>query len=235
MQPELAYNRPPDYEVYDYSQEWIGKKLNDLAEKAIVRSLIEPATSCLELGGGFGRITSILEDYFAIVVSLDFSSKNIRLARRRLSDSNTSLLRADFRELPCKGNFFECIIMVRIAHHLADPHSLLDEVCRVARNRASIIISLPNPLLSPALKRHGGERHLVGTGKFGHRIYSTPFKAYSHKALILKERRGTGIFDNALADRFQSLPQLHLMDTVTSSLWPLKRTVFLKFQIRKES
>ncbi len=222
---------PPDYESYDYSQEWVGKRLNDLAEKAIIRSWIRPAQSCLELGGGFGRITKLLQAYFEDVVSIDFSNRNLRNALRELSRSVTYLIRGDIRKLPFKNDLFDLVTMIRVAHHLADPSPVLDEIYRVAKNRAMVIISIPNPLLTKEARSNRST--LVCTAKCGHEIYSVPFNAYSHSAFCLLERRGTGIFEHKIAMKFELFPYLHLVDVATSRVWHVKRNLFLRFEIRK--
>ena len=227
----LLMESPPNYESYDYSRDWHRKKLNDLAEKAIIRSWIKPARTCLELGTGFGRITKILQSQFDDIVSLDFSRRNLATASKSIPHSVASFIRADIRNLPCESDLFDFIIMIRVAHHLSDPSIVLNEICRVAKNRATVIISLPNPLLSEA-RKHNRSVHIY-TGESGHKIYSTPFSAYSHDRFFLLERRGTGIFENRIAEKFEFLPYLHLADVATSQFWFLKKTLFLRFEIRK--
>lgn len=223
-------NPPPNYESYDYSKEWVGMRLNDLAEKAVIRSLIRRGGKALELGGGFGRITKILEPYFDEVVMIDFSNRNIRKASDQLSPHITSLVKTDIRNLPCKNDLFDLVVMVRIAHHLAKPAQVLDEICRTGKDRATVIISLPNPLLWQGRTSHPV---LIRRGNFEHEIYSTPFNAYSHHSLVLLQRRGTGLFENFIGRKFNSLSHLHLLDVISSPAWFLKKNLFLKFEIRK--
>jgi ubiquinone/menaquinone biosynthesis C-methylase UbiE len=222
---------PPNYESYDYSQEWEGKKLNDLAEKSVIRSWIKPAQSCLELGGGFGRITKLLQTCFADVVSIDFSKRNLRRASQELSPFVTSLIRGDIRSLPFENDLFDLVIMIRVAHHLPDPSVVLDEIHRVAKNRATIIISIPNPLFSKGGRDN--QTTLLCKAKSGHEIYSVSFKAYSHTAFSLVEMKGTGIFERKIARWFEPFPYLYLTDAITSRFWYLKPNLFLRFEIRK--
>jgi ubiquinone/menaquinone biosynthesis C-methylase UbiE len=225
---------PPDYENYDYTREWTGMRLNDLAEKQLLRSWILPAKggTCLELGCGFGRLTVLLEGYFSSVVGIDFSNRNLHRTLGNSSNQTVGLIRSDIHNLPSQGDCFDFVVMVRVAHHLSDPTVVMDEICRVARDRATVIISLPNPLLSKKGRKETRSVQ-VYTGGFGHKIYSTPFAAYSHGSFNLIERRGTGLFENKVAKLFGNLPQLHLVDVASSSLWFLKKNIFLKFEIRK--
>jgi ubiquinone/menaquinone biosynthesis C-methylase UbiE len=233
--PTPLVQAPPDYENYDYELEWAGMGINDLAEKAQLRSWLGPESggrNCLELGCGFGRITRTLEDCcFDEVIGVDFSWKNLKKARSRTFRSKTELLRADIRNLPLRSGHFDFVVMMRVAHHLAEPSLVLDEICRVTKHGSTVVISMPNPLLSKARKTK--RSLLMSTGGFGHRIYSTPFLAYSHPFLGLVERKGTGAFENRIAKALERFRYLYLVDIATASLWFLKKNVFLKFEVRK--
>jgi ubiquinone/menaquinone biosynthesis C-methylase UbiE len=227
----MGFARPPDFESYDYAQEWIARNLNDLAEKAIIRSWIQNKSNCLELGSGLGRITKLLQYHCESVVSLDFSERNLRRAASAMTMANIAFLRGEIQRLPFKDDLFDLTMLVRVAHYFASRAKLLEEIYRVSKNGAKIIISIPNPIFSNW--RRSNQTTLVFTGKFGHRIYSTPISSFSHAGFTLLERRGTGIFENRIAEKFDHLHCLYHVDVVTSKIWFSKKNLFLRFEIRK--
>ena len=114
----------PDYENYDYLREWQRRDIEDAAEREMIRSWLPRAKYCLELGGGFGRITEILEPCAAEVVMVDFSKRNLSLASARLRKA--MLLRSDVRGIPFADSAFDCIVVVRMLHHVDDLRAVLD-------------------------------------------------------------------------------------------------------------
>jgi len=169
---------PPDYENYDYTREWAQKQIEDLAEKKLLESWIreKPGESCLELGGGFGRLTELFQRHFAKVVMVDFSNLNIRRASRRARDA--SILRSELHSLPFKDSSFDYVFMIRVVHHLSDPLSVIDEIQRVSRDGATVIISAPNPIFGK--HRRIRSNTLVGEA-------STATRSTRHRSLTIEE------------------------------------------------
>ena len=216
----------PDYESYDYTREWRGKNIEDLAEKAIIEKWLVPAEYCLELGGGFGRITQVLLPHFKDVVMVDASVMNIRRARRRLGPDN--IVRAEIGHLPFRGGQFDYVVAIRLIHHFPNLNSLFNEIRRVAKHGGQFILSTPNT--STSLRKVTRNRE-IGRGGPGHRIYVAPMSWYS-SGFDVEARRGTGIFDNRLGVAVERFQFLYLLDVVTSPLWRAKAHVFLKLLTR---
>jgi ubiquinone/menaquinone biosynthesis C-methylase UbiE len=222
----------PDYEKYDYTVEWRKKRLNDLAEKALIRKWLKPKGNCLELGGGFGRLTSMLGQHYPSVVMIDFSLRNLKNAQTRLDRKTVDLVKSDINRLPLRSNLFDQVLMVRIVHHLANPEKVLSEIVRVSRDRAVVIISVPNVMLTKY--RRVNKNTLVQQGPQGHRIYAAPIEIYRNPALQQPLKRSTGLFENFLGAKLSRFSFLHLVDVITSPIWFLKPTIFLRYQVRKE-
>jgi ubiquinone/menaquinone biosynthesis C-methylase UbiE len=218
----------PDYETYDYESEWQGRAIEDRAEKELIGRLVEPGESGLELGGGYGRLTAVLERNFERMFMVDYSSRNLSKASERLV--KTKLVRTSISKLPFHDNTFDSVIAVRVLHHLPRLEDAIGEMTRVARDGASIIIGVPNT----GRKSVGCRNTLVATGPQGHRIYSAPLEAYSHSLLERTEVRGLGIFDNRLGRRLHMLSLLSALDLATCSVWTLKPELFIKFRVKKE-
>jgi len=223
-------NDIPDYENYDYQAQWADRSIVDRAEKELIVGLLQGRRECLELGGGFGRITAALEPSFADVVMTDYSSRSLRSANGSLTKA--MIMRCDIRTLPFRGNSFDSAIAIRVLHHIKDLGQLIGELVRVCRDGAIVVFAVPNPLLS---RYQGiGQNRKVLVGKWNHVAYSHTLEEYRHPQLTLVEVRGSGIFDNRVGRGLKRYPSLSKVDVLTSRFWQIKPVIFLKYRIDKE-
>ena len=223
----------PDYETYDFATTWKGRSVEDSAERRLVRLWAgEGGAACIELGGGFGRITQDLERLFRRTFMLDYSRRNLLAASRKLR--NTTLVRCGLARLPFPESSFEFIALIRVMHHIPEPSRLLSEVARVGRNGGTFVMSVPNPFTGRLKRTGGAQGHVAWRGPQGHVIFATRLEAYSNPGLELEEIRGVGLFDNRLGSKLERLSPLSAFDLLTSRLWPVKSQLFLRFSIRKE-
>ncbi len=212
----------PDYETFDYSTVWRGRGIEDRAEKEIVSRWATGETG-IELGGGFGRITQVLERRLSRTFMLDYSLSNLRRASSRLT--KTVLIRDSFDRLPFNDDVFDFVALIRVIHHVPDPDSLLGEIVRVSRNGATFVLGIAN---HPIRKRRTLE---VTPGR--HRIYPTPLGRYGHAGLERVEILGVGAFDNRIGRMAERLFPLATLDVKTARLWPLKPMLFVRYRVSK--
>jgi SAM-dependent methyltransferase len=217
----------PDYERYDYSTVWRGRGIEDRAERELVSKWAVGETG-IELGGGFGRITNVLEKHIGRMFMLDYSLNNLRRASSRLE--KTTLVRGTLEKLPFDDSVFDFVALIRVIHHVADPDAVLSEVVRVARNGGTFVLGIANEFT----KRRSGDSVLVTTTAEGHRIYTTPLGRYGHAGLERVEVLGVGVFDNRLGRKVERLSPLAALDLKTSRLWPAKSMLFVRYRVRKE-
>ena len=225
----------PDYETYDFASVWRGRGIADAAERAIVRMWALPGGgSALDLGGGFGRITGVLEALYKNVFMVDYSRRNLNAAVTRLRKT-TTLVRCELEALPFEDNAFDFISLIRVMHHIAEPRRLLAEVARVGRDGGTFAMSDPSVVTQRLLKRgeKNGPGGCVGVGPQGHLIYATRLEQYDDPSLVREEIRGVGWFDNKIGVRLQRLGPLSSVDVATSKLWPAKTNLFLRFRVSK--
>jgi len=223
----------PDYERYDYSLVWRGRDIEDRAEKELVRRWAAASTgkeSALDLGGGFGRITRVLEPYFEKVFMVDYSLAALKRAARTLGKS--TLVRSSLERLPFEDSTFDFLTMVRVMQHIPWPDRLLSEVARVGRPGGTFVLGIANEAFTGYGNVH--EHTLGWTTPEGHRVYVTPLSRYGSAALKRQEVRGVGAFDNRLGRRLGRMPYLSGLDVATARLWPLKTMLFARFTIEKE-
>ncbi len=217
----------PDYERYDYSSVWKGRGLEDYVEKEIVSRWAVGETG-IELGGGFGRITQVLEKRIGQMFMLDYSLRNLRRASARLQ--KTTLIRGTLDKLPFEDNVFDFVALIRVIHHVPNPDPLLAEVVRVSRNGATFVLGVAHEFG----KANSRESALKRVTPEGHKIYSTPLGRYAHPGLERVEIRGVGDFDNRIGRSLSRLWPLATIDLKFSRLWPAKPMLFVKYRVVKE-
>jgi len=216
----------PDYERYDYSTVWRGRSIEDRVEKEIVSRWASGETG-VELGGGFGRITQVIEKRVGQMFMLDYSLSNLRRASSRLE--RTTLVRGTLQRLPFDESVFDFVALIRVIHHVPDPEALLAEVVRVARDGGTFVLGIAN-----AFDRgHKTEEGQVRVSPEGHRIYPTPLARYRHQGLEREEVLGVGAFDNRFGRKVERLSPLATLDLKTSRLWPAKSMLFARYRVKK--
>ena len=231
------------FEENDYSKLWAKKRIEDQAQKRIIRGWIRPGESCLELGGGYGRITRVLEPHFRNVVMLDLARRNVRMAKGNLAKA--SVMRSDISTLPLRDSTFDTVVMIRVVHLLPDPARTMKEILRVIKDGGTLLMSVPNLVTNHLLRRFGTKlfpslRHVVpafgpAMWPLGERPFLRPQELFVPGNFRLKAMKGTGLFDNYIGAALNKFPSLSLIDSATSPLWFLKLDVFLRFEAAKPS
>jgi SAM-dependent methyltransferase len=216
----------PDYERYDYATVWKRRGIEDRAERELMSRWAVGETG-IELGGGFGRITQVLEKRIGKMFMLDYSLRNLRRAASRLQ--KTTLIRESIGKLPFDDSVFDFVALIRVMQHIPDPDSLLSEVVRVARNGGTFVLAIGNQ----DRKWHRGDAIRIKVTETGHRIFSTPLGRYGHPGLERLEILGLGAFDNVIGRKAERLYPLATLDLKTSRLWPAKPMLFVRYRVRK--
>jgi SAM-dependent methyltransferase len=216
----------PDYERYDYATVWKRRGIEDRAEREAVSRWAVGETG-IELGGGFGRITQVLEKRIGKMFMMDYSLRNLRRASSRLD--RTTLIRESLDKLPFDDSVFDFVALIRVMQHIPDPDRLLSEVVRVARNGGTFVLAIGNE----DRKWHRGDAVRIKVTETGHRIFSTPLGRYGHAGLERLEILGLGAFDNLIGRKAERLYPLATLDLKTSRLWPVKPMLFIRYRVRK--
>jgi len=146
----LSDPRPPicDYEGSDYQQtfwEQGGRSYEDAVEAIALRRLL-PGTGrrVLDLGAGAGRNEPRYAGFEQRVL-LDYSRTMLEQAQARLGASDRNLyVAADGYRLPFAPGLFDCVVMVRVLHHMADPPAVLRQVARVLAGQATFVLEFAN-------------------------------------------------------------------------------------------
>ncbi len=145
--PEIA-----DYDKsgYDYTKYWIGRQYEDIAEKAVLRSLLpQQGQHILDVGGGFGRLLKIYTPRFKQVTILDYSQNNLQHARefaQEIGFSHLNTVQGDAYSLPFNESTFDTVVMVRVLHHLNNPKQVFQEIYRVLKPNGWLILEMANKI-----------------------------------------------------------------------------------------
>ncbi|HLV35532.1 MAG TPA: class I SAM-dependent methyltransferase [Spirillospora sp.] len=140
-----------DYEGSNYRIEfWESKDRNyeDRVERVALRRLLPlNGKRLLEIGAGFGRLTSEYTAFDQVVV-MDYSLSQLQYAQEHLGRSGRYIyVAADAYRLPFQDGVFDAATMIRVLHHMADVPAVLDQIRRVLVTDASFILEF-------ASKRH---------------------------------------------------------------------------------
>lgn len=100
----------------------------------------------LDISCGEGYGTKLLKKWGAKkVVGLDISKESIEQAQKEFGEKNIEYIVHDAMDLSCfKDNTFDLIVSFETIEHLQSPLKFLQEIKRVSKKKAKIIITCPN-------------------------------------------------------------------------------------------
>jgi SAM-dependent methyltransferase len=135
------YNDPH----HNYRQYWDGREYEHAAEEIAIRKLLKGKhfRHAVDVGGGFGRLCLLLENYADKVTLAEPSQQQLDLAKDFLkghSEVDRKLMQAD--DLTFKTGSIDLLTMVRVMHHLPDPSPEFEEISRVLSDDGTAIIEV---------------------------------------------------------------------------------------------
>jgi ubiquinone/menaquinone biosynthesis C-methylase UbiE len=137
------YNDPN----HNYLKYWKDRQYEHEAEEIAIRRLLKNRhfREAVDVGGGYGRLCVLLENYADHVTLAEPSKQQLDIAAKFLSDHpevDRQLMQAG--DLKFKDGSIDLITMVRVMHHLPDPSSELNEISRVLSSDGYAIIEAAN-------------------------------------------------------------------------------------------
>ena len=137
------YNDPS----HNYLHYWDGRQYEHLAEEVAINKLLAGRhfKLAVDVGGGYGRLSVLLEQYADKVVLAEPSQQQLDIAADFLKEHpaiECSLTQAD--DLKFKDGSVDLLIMIRVMHHLPDPTAEFSEIARVLSDDGYAIIELAN-------------------------------------------------------------------------------------------
>jgi SAM-dependent methyltransferase len=144
----LDPEKSPDslYEGIEYKDFWVGdskNKLNQL-EQILVRQLLPiSGQRILDIGCGYGRLADCYLDRFQQVVMFDGSISLLRQAQE-VAKERAIYIAGDVNRLPFCESSFDCVLMIRVFHHVEDSISLLQNINHILANQSSLVFNYSN-------------------------------------------------------------------------------------------
>jgi SAM-dependent methyltransferase len=139
------YNDPK----HNYLHYWEGREYEHAAEEVAIRKLLKGKhfNKAVDVGGGYGRLCVLLEEYADDVTLAEPSQQQLDIAKEYLKDHpeiHRELMQAD--DLRFEDGSIDLLTMVRVMHHLPDPTTEFSEICRVLSPDGYAIIEVANYL-----------------------------------------------------------------------------------------
>ncbi len=132
---------------HNYLRYWDGRDYENAAEEMAIRRLLagKHFKLAVDVGGGYGRLALLLENYADKVVLTDPSQKQLDIGAEYLKDHSEidrQVMQAD--DLKFADGEVDLLTMIRVMHHLPDPAAELAEIARVLAPDGLAIIEVAN-------------------------------------------------------------------------------------------
>jgi len=139
------YNDPK----HNYLRYWDGRQYENQAEQIAIRRLLRGKhfRSAVDIGGGYGRLCLVLEEYADKVTLAEPSRQQLDIAADFLKNHpeiDRRLVQAD--DMPFEDGSIDLITMIRVMHHLPDPAPEFQEINRVLSDDGYALIEVANYL-----------------------------------------------------------------------------------------
>lgn len=140
------YNDPH----HNYLKYWRGREYEHAAEEIAIRKLLKHKphfSTAVDVGGGYGRLCLLLEEYADQVTLAEPSQQQLDIAADFLKahpEIKRQLMQAD--DLKFKDGSIDLLTMIRVMHHLPDPTAEFSEIARVLSDEGYAIIEVANYL-----------------------------------------------------------------------------------------
>lgn len=137
------YNDPS----FNYLHYWDERQYEHAAEELAIRRLLRGKRfkHAVDIGGGYGRLCLLLEQYADAVTLAEPSKQQLEIAADFLKQHpaiDQSLMQAD--DLKFKDGSIDLLTMIRVMHHLPDPAAEFAEISRVLSDKGYAIIEVAN-------------------------------------------------------------------------------------------
>lgn len=137
------YNDPS----HNYLRYWDGRDYEHASEEMAINRLLKGKhfREAVDIGGGYGRLCVLLEQYADKVTLAEPSQQQLDIAKDFLKDYpevERKLMQAD--QLKFKDGSKDLITMIRVMHHIPDPSQEFSEISRVLADDGTFILEMAN-------------------------------------------------------------------------------------------
>lgn len=137
------YNDPK----HNYLKYWEGRDYENESEEIAIKRLINKKKfrHAVDVGGGYGRLCLLLENYAKKVTLAEPSQQQLDIAKDFLKEHpniDSKLLQAG--DLKFKDSSVDLVTMIRVMHHLPDPNPEFAELSRILSDDGYLILEVAN-------------------------------------------------------------------------------------------
>jgi len=156
------YNDPD----HDYLHYWDGRQYEHDSEVLAIHRMLKKKRfkHAVDIGGGYGRLSTVLSYYADEVTLAEPSQKQLDVAARYLKDFpqiDRKLMQADHLEF--KDGAVDLIAMVRVMHHLPDPTAEFKEIYRALKPGGYLLLEIANYANFKNRLKHAAKREKMPT------------------------------------------------------------------------
>jgi ubiquinone/menaquinone biosynthesis C-methylase UbiE len=137
------YNDPK----HNYREYWKGREYENASEEIAIRRLLKGKhfKHAVDIGGGFGRLCVLYEEYADKVTLAEPSDQQLDLAKDYLKDhKEIEQRKLQASKLDYPDNSIDLLSMIRVMHHLPDPMPEFREFARVLSDDGYLILEIAN-------------------------------------------------------------------------------------------
>lgn len=132
---------------YNYLRYWDGRDYEHASEEMAIKRLLKGKhfRHAVDIGGGYGRLCVLLENYADAVTLAEPSKQQLDIAKEFLKDHprvDQQQMQAD--DLKFKNGSVDLFTMIRVMHHLPDPSLELKELARSMSEDGYLILEVAN-------------------------------------------------------------------------------------------
>jgi ubiquinone/menaquinone biosynthesis C-methylase UbiE len=132
---------------FNYARWWAGRGYEHHAEVMALRRLLQGRwfARAVDVGGGFGRLSTILAEFADEVTLTDSSVQQLELSRRFLAHHpHVTGRQMTASDLDFPAASVGLVAMIRVMHHLPEPAAVLAEIARVLKPGGCAVIEVAN-------------------------------------------------------------------------------------------
>jgi len=142
-QGQDKYNDPS----FNYLHYWDERQYEHASEEIAIKRLLRGRRfkNAVDVGGGYGRLCLLLENYADKVTLAEPSQQQLDIAKDFLKDHpeiDQKLMQADDLQFP--DGSIDLLTMIRVMHHLPDPTPEFAEISRILSPSGYAIIEVAN-------------------------------------------------------------------------------------------
>ncbi|MFH1566074.1 MAG: class I SAM-dependent methyltransferase [bacterium] len=137
-------------ESYNYKSYWDKRSYEHNAEVIALKKLLpKRGKFFIDIGGGFGRLLPIYKDRFEKITIVDASNKILEQAKKQAESLRVTDITFKVSRLPFVNEVFsqfDCVLMVRVSHHLADLDSAISSLSKLMMKDGVFVFEFANKM-----------------------------------------------------------------------------------------